>query len=69
MSPRLARLLEGLLEPTWEDRLNATEAKTVLAGSAHASQQQQARQPGPNPFGQDVWEDRQHRSRASDSQV
>ena len=69
MSPRLARLLEGLLEPTWEDRLTATEAKSVLAGSARTSQQQQTKQQGWNPFSQDVWEDRRQRSRASDSQV
>ncbi len=70
MSPRLNDLLEGLLQPTWEDRLTASQAKAVLAGQAGASQQQQRRQQEQkawNPFSQDGWEDTRQRSRASSS--
>ena len=71
MSPRLNRLLQGLLQPAWEDRLTATQAKAVLAGNASSSSQQSQRQrqqqKGWNIFNEGAWEDRRQRSRGSTS--
>ena len=33
-SPKMQALLTGLLEPAWEDRLTAAEARAMLAGKA-----------------------------------
>lgn len=66
MSPRLNNLLEGLLQPAYEDRLTATQAKAVLAGQGPAKQQQRQQQKAWNPFGQDGWEEaRQGPTRSS----
>ena len=70
MSPRLNRLLQGLLQPAWEDRLTATQAKAVLTGNAPSSSQQsqrQRQQKGWNVFHEGAWEDRRQRSRGSSS--
>ena len=68
MSPRLNSLLEGLLQPAYEDRLTATQAKAVLAGQGPAKQQQrQQQQKAWNPFSQDGWEEAQQGSRTSSS--
>ena len=75
MSSRLNGLLEGLLQPAWEDRLTASQAKAVLAGQGPTSQQQQRQQQqqhqesrARNPFSQDGWEGKRARF-SSDAQV
>ena len=68
MSPRLSSLLEGLLQPAYEDRLTATQAKAVLAGKGPAKQQQrQQQQKAWNPFSQDGWEEARQGSGTSSS--
>ncbi len=69
MSPRLNSLLEGLLQPAYEDRLTATQAKAVLAGQGPAKQQQQRQQQQKawNPFSQDGWEEARQGSKTSSS--
>ena len=67
MSPRLNNLLEGLLQPAYEDRLTATQAKAVLAGQGPAKQQQRQQQKAWNPFGQDGWEEARQGPRRSSS--
>jgi len=68
MSPRLNSLLEGLLQPAYEDRLTATQAKAVLADQGPAKQQQQRQQQKAwNPFSQDGWEEARQGSRTSSS--
>ncbi|DBA99977.1 TPA: Protein kinase, variant 2 [Trebouxia sp. C0004] len=68
MSPCLNSLLEGLLQPAYEDRLTATQAKAVLAGQGPAKQQQrQQQQKAWNPFSQDGWEEARQGSRTSSS--
>lgn len=73
MSSRLNGLLEGLLQPAWEDRLTASQAKAVLAGQGPTSQQQQRQQQqqesrARNHFTQDGWEEKRARF-SSDAQV
>lgn len=75
MSSRLNGLLEGLLQPAWEDRLTASQAKAVLAGQGPTSQQQQRQQQqqhqesrARNPFSQDGWEGKRARF-SSDAQA
>lgn len=66
VTPRLKNLLEGLLQPAYEDRLTTTQAKAVLAGQAPFSQQQQRQQQkGWGPFSQGGWEDARQRSKTS----
>lgn len=67
MSPRLSSLLEGLLQPAYEDRLTATQAKAVLAGQGSARQQQRQQQKAWNPFSQDGWEEARQGSKTSSS--
>ncbi|DBB16730.1 TPA: hypothetical protein ACH3X3_014973 [Trebouxia sp. C0006] len=67
MSPRLSSLLEGLLQPAYEDRLTATQAKAVLAGQGSARQQQRQQQKAWNPFSQDGWEEARQESKTSSS--
>ncbi len=67
MSPRLNSLLEGLLQPAYEDRLTATQAKAVLAGQGPAKQQHRQQQKAWNPFSQDGWEEARQGSRTSSS--
>ena len=73
MPQRLKTLLNGLLQPAWEDRLSASQAQAVLTGQLQGSQQQQQQQQqrrdrqGWNVFGQDGWENARQSSRQSDS--
>lgn len=55
-SPKLQTLLEGLLEPTWEDRLTVKQAHSVLAGRSSPQQSQPAQQARARPsFGDWGW--------------
>lgn len=65
LNDRLDRLLAGLLQPAWEDRLTAAQAQDVLAGKRRGSQQQ--RQQQQDPFSQNDWENARQRSRGSGS--
>lgn len=65
MNERLDRLLAGLLQPAWEDRLTAAQARDVLEGKARGSQQQRRQQQ--DPFSQNDWENARQRARGSSS--
>lgn len=66
MNERLDRLLAGLLQPAWEDRLTAAQARDVLEGKARGSQQQQQRRQQ-TPFSSNGWENARQRSKGSGS--
>lgn len=53
-SPKLQALLEGLLEPAWEDRLTVKQAQAVLTGQRRSQRAEQANS-RPN-FGDWGWE-------------
>ena len=68
MSQRLDTLLNGLLQPAWEDRLTAAQAQAVLSGKTRSNEQQQQHQrdrSGWDMFGQDGQESGRERSRHS----
>ena len=65
-SPKLQALLEGLLEPTWEDRLTIKQAQAVLTGQSRSQQAQRAEQVRSRPsFGDWGWETPRDRSAQS----
>lgn len=67
-SPKLQTLLEGLLEPTWEDRLTVKQAQSVLAGRSSPQQSQRAQQARPRPsFGDWGWSNSRDSSAQSSS--
>lgn len=65
-SSKLQSLLEGLLEPAWEDRLTVKQAQAVLTGHSSSQRAQRAEQARARPsFGDWGWSNPRDRSAQS----